>query len=565
MTVMEIASASDDNAPREVETVRPEQRDHSRLVLIALAIIALVQFHSALTRTINWDEFYFYGQIVDFTQGDTLRTLQTLHVQIFQWIPSVVSSGVDGIIIGRVVMWLCALITAGCVAVISGAFARRDYALTAALIWLAAGFTMQHGWSFRTDPLSAAMIAGSLAVLARERLSMGWILVAGALIGLAGMVTLKAALFAPAFAGLAWLRWSKGQFTIATAIRIAAVPVVAAFVFATTYAWHAAILDGGETAQAASYAGNVGGSMLFAGWPIYLHFAVKAAILSVAALAAIAVTLAVLVKRPRDEAIALAGLIAPLAALLIYRNTLPYFYPMMLAPVIAASVVGVAAIADRYGLRALIAYAALSGVVVWAVDGPSRIDQQRDIQIAADEIFGTPVGYFDFPDLLPAHRKANGFLTRWGIEGTYAGGGGYFRSVLEEETVPLLLTAEPEQNPTLLAVMQELPQAVRFRAEERDVLRATYRPFWGPFWLAGRDIAPGDAIPYEVMVPGPYTVTGEAIAIDGELFEAGDVTELERGIINLTNPGEGQAGIIWGDGLKPPQRDAPERPYWRGF
>jgi len=539
--------------------------DRSRLVLAALAIIALVQVHFSLTRTINWDEFFFYGQIVDFTQGEALRPLQTLHVQLFQWIPAIASDGVEGILIGRMVMLVCALATAAAVAAIAGRFARTDYALTAGLVWLAAGFTMQHGWSFRTDPLATVFVAGGLAVLARAKLNAAWIAVGGLLIGIAGMVTLKAILFLPAFAGLAWLRWSEEQFSLTRAIRIAAIPVVALIAFAAIYLVHATLLDNGSASTGAAYVGGVSQDMLFAGWPIYLHFAVKAAILSIPALAAIVVTASMLPTIQRDRAIALTGLMLPIAALVIYRNTLPYFYPMMLVPVIAASVIGIAAIAERYSLRLLVFYTAISGCVVWIVDGHSRIDEQRGIQHAADQIFNEPVGFFDFSDMLPAHRKANGFLTRWGIESTYEGGTGYFRERLENEAVPLLLTAEPEQNPTLLAIMNELPQQVRFRAEEREVLRATYRQFWGPFWLAGREVGAGESARYEVLVPGPYTVTAGEVELDGAVYDAGTVVVLKRGFVELRNTSTAPTGIIWGDKLTPPDGPPPERPYWRGF
>ena len=547
----------------QASTANP--KDQSRVAIVALAVIAVLQVLFVVDRTINWDEFYFYGQIVDFTQGETIKPLQTLHVQLLAWIPGIASTGVDGIVIGRLVMLLCAFVTAGCVALIAGKFARREYALTAALVWLAAGFTMQHGWSFRTDPLAAMFVTGSLAVLARAKLNAVWIAIAGLLIGTGGMVTLKAILFLPAFAGLAWLRWSEAKFSFAGAARIAAIPLAGLITFGVIYVVHGMLLNNAAATTGAAYVGGVSQDMLFAGWPIYLHFAVKAAILSIPAVAAIIVTAAVIPTCQRDKAIALAGLMLPLAALLIYRNTLPYFYPMMLAPVVAASVIGIAAIAERYSLRLLILYAAVSGAVVWVVDGQSRLGEQRDIQIAADQIFDEPVGYFDFPDMLPGHRKSNGFLTRWGIESTYEGGTGYFRERLENSSVPLLLTAEPEQNPTLLAMMTQLPQQVRFHPEEREVLRATYRQFWGPFWLAGHEVEAGTNTQYEVLVPGPYTITGGDLVIDGEAYVRGSVVTLNRGDIELRNDGMASSGIIWGDRLTRPDGPPPQRPYWRGF
>ncbi len=535
------------------------------LIVAAIAIIAAFQLHLALTRTINWDEFYFFGQIVDFNSGTDLRPLQTLHVQLFAWLPGAARTGVDAIVLGRVVMWAFSLATAACVMAIAQAFARREIALVAALVWLTAGFTMQHGWSFRTDPIAAFLITAALAVLARARLSIGSILIAGAFVGLAGMITLKSILLAPAFAGLAWLRWSQSGFAKATAFRIAAVPIAAMVIFVATYFAHSASLGHTDSAGGGEYVGSVGGAMLFAGWPIYLNLAVKGAVLSVVAAAAIVVSLFCIANRSRDHIIAVAGLMLPLAAILIYRNMLPYFYPMVLAPVIAGSAIGIVAIADRYGTRLLIAAALISGTGVWAIDGPTHQSKQRDLQLAADAIFDQPVGYFDFSDMLPQHRKANGFLTRWGIESIYSGGPGYFRTRLEAQSVPLLLTAEPAANPTLLAVMNDLPQAARFHQAERDVLRATYRPFWGPFWLAGAEMLARSEMQYEVLVPGPYTITGGDLEINGVLHSAGSIVLLDRGSILLANDGNDDAGIIWGEQLKVPGTAPPDRPFWRGF
>lgn len=533
-------------------------------LVLAFALIAAMQLALVFTKAVNWDEHFFFGQIVDFTQGESLGPLQTIHVHLFQWLPASVEYGIDGIFTGRAIMLVCALATSGFIAAIAGKFVRSEIAWSAALMWLAAGFSMQHGWSFRTDPLATLLIAGALAVLARSKLSPLWIVMCGAAIGLAGMVTMKTILFAPAFAGLAWLRWSEDEFRPRSALKIAAIPMVALAAFAILFFWHSSSLGDGMNVGAA-YAGGASQSMLFAGWPIYLNFAVKAVILSIPAAIALIVTCAVLKTQPKAKVVAILGLLSPLFALLIYRNTLPYFYPMMLAPVVAASAIGVAALAQRYSLKLLVAVTVLSGAGVWMIDGPSYNGSQREIQIAASEIFDEPVGYFDTADMLPQHRKVNGFLTRWGLESIQSRDEEYFRPMLERETVPLLLTAETEKNPTLLAIMLDLPEQVRFRENEREVLRSTYREFWGPFWLAGRDLSPGTREQYEVLVPGPYTVTGGAIMLDGARFELGAVVMLDRGMVSLENAEAEKAGIIWGDNLEAPNRPAPKRPYWRGF
>lgn len=531
----------------------------------ALSFIALLTLHLALTRTLNWDEFHFYRQILEYQRGEPLAVFQTLHVTVFGWLPAWAPSGVDAILIARLFMLACAFATATAIACIAERFANRNLALVAALVWLASGFTLQHGWAFRTDPIATALVTSALAIVLRARLSLGWIALAGALVGTAGVVTVKAILFAPAFAGIAILRWSEEKFTLASALRIAVVPVVALATLAALIAWHSSHLAAEPTSGPGGFVSSSSQAMLFSGWPVYWIHIPRWALLSIPAFAALCVALTQLAKRPWAEALALAGLIAPLFALIVYRNTLPYFYPTMLAPVAAASVVGIAPIAKRYGLRVFAICTALLGGAVWMIEPSSRIEQQRELQAAADVIFPEPVGYIDFPGLLPNHNKANTFLSRVGVDNLYARGPGQFRALLENKSVPLLLTAEPEPNPTLLAIMNEWPQAARFHHEEQEVLRATYRPFWGPFWLAGRVVPAGETARYEVLVPGDYTVTGGKLVVNGETLNPGEALVLERGFVELANTSSIEAGIVWGDNLKAPDKPAPARPYWRGF
>lgn len=554
--------------PYKADTVEAVQRvSHSTIRWIAgtIALIVAMQAYLAINRSINWDEFYFYGQVVDYAEGGSLRPIQTFHVHLFSWIPGVVQLGVDGIVIGRLFMLVLSLVTAGSIALIAHRFVSREHSLIAALLWLAAGFTMQHGWSFRTDPLATAALMAALAILARVRLSILAIILSGTLIGVAGMITLKSILLLPAFVGIAWLRWSETKFDWLIALRIAAIPAIAGAIFAALYVWHGHMLSTDGDRSASQYAESVSGSMLFAGIPIYLHYAAKSVLTSIPAIVVIVFAIGALKRRTRHEALALLGLILPLISVLIYRNTLPYFYPMMLAPVIAGCAIGIPVFVDRYNQRLLVIIAAVSGAVIWFGSSRTHIDQQRDIQRAAQEIFPAKVGYLDFPDMLPDHHKANGFLTRWGIESASAKGDGHYRRILENEVVPLLLTAEPEFNPTLLAIMLQWPQQNRFHQGDQNLLRMTYRQFWGPFWLAGTEIDAGGSQEYEVMVPGPYTVTGAGLSIDGNTQKSGNVITLERGSIVLSNTGPQEAGIVWGERLEAPERAPPERPFWNDF
>ncbi|MEP3050494.1 MAG: hypothetical protein ABJP48_10935 [Erythrobacter sp.] len=549
----------------EETTARSRKIGTVQLIMLAIAVILGLQFHLVLTRSINWDEFYFYGQITDYLRGDTIKPIQTFHVQLFGWIPALAAIGVDGIIIGRIVMFVCQLATLASIGAIARRFVSREHAMLAVLIFLSAGYTIQHGWSFRTDPVATAAMMAALAIFTRARLNAITLCLAGVLVGIAGLVTVKAILLAPAFAGIAWLRWSEANFSAKRAMVIAAVPLVAAITFAALYFWHSSMLAPSDE-SAAMLSGDASASMLFAGPPIYLNYLSKGAALSLPLLALIVFAAPYLRESPHDERLALAGLALPLVSLLIYRNTLPYFYPMMLAPVVAGCAIGLIVLTRRLPVPFIAIVSLICGVILWATDGPSRIGSQREIQHAANEIFEEPVAYLDFPHMLTEFPKANGFLTRWGIEITRAQDGeSAYRAILEAEPVPLLLTVDPEFNPNLLAVMEELPAADLFAQADRQLLVETYRPFWGPFWLAGKQVQAGDDSTYEVLVPGTYTITGGALNVNGNALQPGQTLVLDRSIALLTNTGSAPAGIIWGDNLTPPESAPPKRPYWTDF
>ncbi len=540
----------------------------SSLSLIALLIIGVLalEFHLVLTRSIHWDEFHFYGQLADYVRGNEISPFQTFHVQFFAWIPGLVENGIDGIVIGRMVMFGCQLITLASIASIAQRFVTREYAWLTVLIYLSAGYTLQHGWSFRTDPLATALIMSSLAVLTRARLNFMFVPVAGVLIGLAGLVTVKAILLAPAFAGMAWLRWSEARFSTPRGATIIAIPAIAAATFFALYAVHSDAVSAGEAATSLQSAGGAGQSMLLAGLPPYLRFLAKGAIIAFPLVVLITYAVPQIRAHKRDEKFALIGCVATLLALAIYRNTFPYFYPMMLAPVAAACAVGLNHLVPRYSVRLIAMVAAINAAGVWVIDGASRLPQQREIISAAQEIFPEPVAYFDFPNMLTDFDKANGFLTTWGLEDSRAAEGeSTYRAILESKPVPLLLTIDWTRHANLLAVMEDMPRKELFAEADQRLLKQTYRRFWGPFWLAGTQVSAGEQAAYEVMVPGTYTVTGSDIAIDGTGYQSGETLVLDHGVVNMTNNSADSAGIIWGDKLKRPEKAPPQRPYWTRF
>jgi len=138
-----------------------------------------------------------------------------------------------------------------------------------------------------------------------------------------------------------------------------------------------------------------------------------------------------------------------------------------------------------------------------------------------------------------------------------------FRDTLLETQVPLLLTVEEAVNPTLYAVMHDLPQSRLFHPDDIAALRATYRQVWGPAWIAGTTLEAGELRNWAVFVPGTYTVEG-SLTIGDQSYGDGDLLTLNRGDVMLAGGAE-PSGLLWGDHIEAPAAPAPARPYWTGF
>ncbi|MEP2737177.1 MAG: hypothetical protein ABJP34_12875 [Erythrobacter sp.] len=540
-------------------------RSEAFLPALAAAFIFTLQVHLALTRSINWDEFHFLGQLHNFTRGELTLPMQTLHVRMFAWLAPLDMAGVDQIRIARLFMLAAEGVTCGAIVMIARRFVSLPFAIMCALAYLSAGYVMQHGWSFRTDPMATALSMSALAILARSRFSLGAIAVFALLMGTAFMVTIKIVLFAPAFAGIAWLRWSEDQFTIRRAVQIAAGPIAAMAVAAALFAWHSlGLAPAGEAAKLVSHSGesmfSLGGSPNLR----YFVYALGTAIPLTLALAILPVAIGQQTKINSAEKIALAGMTAMIVTPLYYINTFPYFFAFMLAPIAAALGVAMQVLSDRYGRRLLIAVMAGWAAFIWVGDGESELDKQRTIQMAANQMFTEPVNYLDFPGYLPRHRKANFFLTGWGLRNYVTGNRPKFTEILSEKPIPMLAAIDPERNPSLLSAMTDIPRGFEFFPEDLKALKTTYRQLWGPLYVAGVELTAGETREWRVWVPGTYTADA-AITVNGTSYAKGDYVDLKRGKVSLIAPADKTTGLIWGKDTKAPDIPVPQRPYWTDF
>lgn len=534
------------------------------LIIAALLLVLALQMPLVLNRAINWDEFWHYSQTVLLANGQLTAPLQTLYTRAFAWTTRLDGTGVDHIIIIRVFMLLCECAALAAIVGLATRFSDRSTALLCALAYLSASYVFQHGTSFRFDPPAAALLTGSLWILTCRPLQAKWVAVVAVLLGISFMLTIKSVLYAPAFAGIAWLRWSEAGYARGALLRLACVPVSAAAAFGILYLLHSQGLAG-DTGNAAETVVSRSATKMFSlGIPPYWWASVRAAIFSpVQAVLILIVPFALLRSgRPAAERIALIGLWLPVTTLLFYHNTAPYYHVFMLAPVCVSLASVMPQVVRRYGAMVM-ATIFVGGAVLTVLREPENpIDRQRELLTAAETIFGGPVGYFDSCAMLGSFVKANAFLTPWGIEQYLSGGYPAMTDTLKSQVVPLVV----DDDIMFTKALRERGPVSMLLPQDVDMLRSTYLHFWGPFWVAGFDVMPNLAErKIMVRVPGPYTLRASAdVKIDGISRQPGEVVEMARGA-HRVGATTAPIKLVWGRKLQVPKTPAPREPYFMMF
>ena len=551
-------------APPRIHLAIPG-RDALFWPISALVLTLTLHFLIATQRAINWDEFWHYSQIHSQLAGQLRAPLQTLHASLFGWVPSLSGDSIDHLIVLRLVMLLCLAVTAGATMLVAEKFVGKTAGLFAALLYLSANFVIENGTSFRADPMAAAGLMASLALLVRGNLTTATTLAASLCAGFAAAVTIKSVLFAPAFAGIGWWFLATRPDTRDTVLKLAGFAVCALAGFAALYLWHSSGMADDSDAAAKGTVSRSWENMLGFGDLPYLWHNAMGAVSSPFFAFTLAAALVVLWHsrnlRPRAENIAIAGLIAPILSVFFYHNTAPYFHVFILPPVAAGSAIAVPLICRRYGARLFALLLAGSALTSWTMSERGVLENQQALVTAADAIFPQPVAYFDFPGMLGSYPKANGFLTVMGMRRYLSGNELSMIETMREQTVPLVI-----ENEALLSdALRITGNDPMLFDEDVAALRENYVHFWGLFWLAGRDIDPADGEhATEFLVPGPYTVRNNPIAIDGLVYQPGDVVTIERASYVLSAP-VGKARLLWGNQLEPPPYDSPKGRYWTPF
>lgn len=536
-------------------TARPgEEEAGQRGWLIAVfALAILLQLELVFNRPVNWDEFFHLSEAHAFHQGRLTEALQVFYARAFFWLPMLPLDAVDQIRVARLFMLGFELFTLYAIYAMAKRFAGRLPAALSALAYVTGGYVFQHGFSYRADPMAAAFLMGTLWILLASRLEAKTILGAALLTGLAALTTIKIILYAPAFAGIAWLRWREAEQPRDVALKLVAFGTSAAlFALLFVGATMLSLPDVGHHSAAKTVATS--GSMmfdegLFPQWGYGLGAVLAAPLLAVLLFATPFALAGAPLSRP--QRIALIGLMLPLASLLFYRNAFPYFYAYILPPVMVAAALTIRAVVARVSAK-MLATALLANAVIMSIATPREIlPKQKAVLAAVHEIFPEPVAYFDFPGMVVDFPKANFFMTTWGVRKYRAGIEESFVDAMARETVPLLVVNQDE----IARNQLNAEPWWAFLPGDAKALREGFIPHWGPIWVAGHRFSKdGAKRSFVTYTPGIYTVEGTAARIDGRRYAAGETLKLARGVHSFEPGGMGDTVLRWGDHLHRPAK-----------
>lgn len=139
-----------------------------RALLILIGTLFAFDFHRLFITNINRDEIFYLSFSYDYQRGVPLNPLQPFHVHLFGWLRSLPGNEAHRILAARGTPWLPIGGSSWFIYAISRRFCSKPASLIAVLLYLSISYVMDHGLSFRTDPIRAAHFVAALFLLLND-------------------------------------------------------------------------------------------------------------------------------------------------------------------------------------------------------------------------------------------------------------------------------------------------------------------------------------------------------------------------------------------------------------
>jgi putative flippase GtrA len=510
---------------RQITFSEPRRPVLQSILIGLVLLLAFARLDLALRFEANWDEFLNLSMVHGYTGGQLHEVLQTVFVHLFTWVQNVAVNEVDQIVAARLLVLTFVALTSLAIYGIARHFMDVVAALVAVFVFNSFTFVMRNGGALRTDPLAvcASMVAIWLALARDFGLRQAFAL--GAMIGVAGALTIKAALYVPVIGAILLLRvwYARDRKRTFGLILLSGVTALASFL--AIIGLHAITFP--DHASPFAFVARTSGATLLGGdysiFLVYFTASLSGNLAFWVLLGAGVVGAAALTRSPirRHDGLILLCLGLMLLTPLIYRDTYPYYYGFMIAPGAVLAGLGYALVSDiRNGLYARLALAFLATSAVSTYVVSLRQDnawQYRTLAII-HRLFPQPVPYIDHTSMVSSFPKQGIFMSGWGMSDYRHTGKAIMPAIIEGRQPRFVLVTRD-----LLDIDQIDPRASEAQpygllAEDVLALKANYLHYWGPLYLPGLLIA-GDGN-RRVRIAGRYRVNA-AVTIDGQGLEPG--------------------------------------------
>ncbi|SDX79371.1 hypothetical protein SAMN05444358_111113 [Ruegeria halocynthiae] len=539
------------------------ESDYYLLGRYAIAVLFLLLTVLAYTQNVNWDEFYFLSHVHAFLDGRLDRPLQTFFVHGFAWLGKIPGHEMGQIFAARLVM--IGFLAATCFSIykIAEEFSDQRCSIIAVLAFLTSAFVLPHGASFRADPIAAAFLTSSIAIILTTRMSVIQIVLVALLSALAVLVTIKSALYLPAyFAALIWRIEDRS-----VVLRIIGAGILSAALCALLYLWHSSgisVAEGKTTATNAKSALNT--TFLNSGWVPRSQEVLNWFLFSLAQVCL--VVLGLTAQGDRRRTIVLLLFAGPFLSVVVYRNAYVYFFPFAVPLLMVAAAIGAQRITQTQTMIRIMTVMLISTCLQLALvlrEG-TRTRTQRATIAEVHRLFESPVPYIDDSGMIASFPRVGFFMSSWGLTSYRRANQPVFVDIIRITKPPLLiankvaLTRTMAQSLSRGAVPKLLP-------EDHDVLRRSYVHYAGVIWLAGAEVAlTADEVMLNLPFPGRYRVeANQPIKIDDQMVTSGTVLALGAEPLELKGPPGTSVKLIWDTGVEPIPSDSLGTKIYSGF
>jgi hypothetical protein len=518
--------------------------------------------------------------VYDHARGDLKEALQTIFIHGFHRVGAISGNEVDQIVAARLVIYVLSIATAGFLWLICRHFMSVRAALFAVLTYLSFSFVFRLANSFRTDPIATFLLMAALWLIICRPAQLRYALVAGGLIGLAGMITVKSIFYVPTISIILLINLYSADDRKNAFLYALTAGVIAMVSFLAFYLLHRlTLMDPASTSVFLERtAGKTLGERNFlAAFLTFRVALIKNPVFWISAGAGLVFCAQALIRSKGGDRTRWATLLSfavILGSMFVYTETFAYYYIFMLAPVTVLCGIGFASVPDSYSTRlGAIACIPLGLMLLsnYFLLGLAKDNatQRRTLEVV-HRAFPEPTDYIDRSSMVSAYPKRGFFMSHWGMTDYYRAGVPIMRSIIEQNQPRFLIANRRMLELDDLGPDEYGPQHFGLFKQDVATLKSNYIRHWGAIYVAGKKFSLSTITPsqaFDILIEGAYTVESSGpVMLDGRPVQPNDVVTLAIGRHNLRMlDTQEDVTLRWGDSLYRPREPAPEGQLFTGF